>query len=333
MENTALFTTFFMGKWRKQTRFPGFPHIMSVNALEVDAHHITLFPINQETTQDQLTEMKEEEAELQQTVEVKPHPESQPIRGEHVELSIFQDVKQLVIKQETDASMLPPSNADMLHTRTETELQWMTEIKEEPESQQIKVEQVELYHVGVKKETDNFMLFPAYKDSSHSGPEPLQLTEAKEEPEPVEKEKLFSDHDEEQLAVKQETNTCMMTPISEEDIGKSELIKDQLLSSNPSKTEEQHQPGSNREDSGSGREEELKPEKRHQDIRNKRNNADNSKLGSHKNVVPSCETCGKSFIQIGQLTDHVCSQKPFHCPTCGKGFTVKKLHLGGCYAD
>ncbi|MED6269407.1 hypothetical protein CHARACLAT_032790 [Characodon lateralis] len=88
----------------------------------------------------------------------------------------------------------------------------------------------------------------------------------------------------------------MVTPTNEpKDNSEPEPNKNQLLFASCPEIENQHQQGSNHKDSGSGRDKNLKPKKRHQDTRNQWENLDNLKLKRHKRDSAPCEICGKCF--------------------------------------
>ncbi|KAK5610248.1 hypothetical protein CRENBAI_008552 [Crenichthys baileyi] len=123
-----------------------------------------------------IVEVKKEqdEPELKQMTEIKEEPEPQSINEKWVELSQFQDEGQLLVKQETNTSMVTPAYEEIFHNVLE--LQHMMETKKEPQPVQMKEEQEE--------------------------PEPVQMKE--------EQEDLCSDRDEEQVVLKQETDRFMV---------------------------------------------------------------------------------------------------------------------------
>ncbi|KAM9364272.1 uncharacterized protein KZ484_010541 [Pholidichthys leucotaenia] len=112
-------------------------------------------------------------------------------------------------------------------------------------------------------------------------PEPPQLKEEHEEPEPPqvkeEQEEFCICQEGEQLVVKLEVNTIMVTLVSEEkQQSEVEPNSEQLLSHNSAGTEIQDERGSRHVDSGSTKEEEPKPKKRRLKTGNQSNGDDDS---------------------------------------------------------
>ncbi|XP_008273909.1 oocyte zinc finger protein XlCOF8.4-like [Stegastes partitus] len=142
-------------------------------------------------------------------------------------------------------------------------------------------------------------------------PEPPQIKEEQEE--------LYTSQEEEQLLLKQETDSFMVTPAYEEsDHSEPEPNGDQLISHISPVAESQDQEGSNTLKI-------LSQMKKHH--------------RSHTSVKPfSCSICRKSFSQICVLKHHerthMC-EKPYPCNTCEKRFKDKsslkhhiKTHTG-----
>ncbi|MEQ2175320.1 hypothetical protein GOODEAATRI_016825 [Goodea atripinnis] len=133
--------------------------------------------------------MKEEQQEEpQQMTETKQEPESRSIKEEQTELWIFQDERQLLMKQESSTSVVTCSYEGIVHpvpellqsvdTKEEPEPVPVKEEHEEPESVHIKEEQEDLYsnqdgdQLVVKQETDSFLVTPTYEQKVTSEPEP-----------------------------------------------------------------------------------------------------------------------------------------------------------------
>ncbi|XP_014827105.1 PREDICTED: gastrula zinc finger protein XlCGF52.1-like isoform X1 [Poecilia mexicana] len=172
--------------------------------------------------------------------------------------------------------------------------------EEEPESLQMKEEQGELEHFQIKDE---------------------------------EKEVCIS-QDEEQLGLKQETETLMATPTHEE--FHSEANWNQL--DFPPETENEDQETSNPEVSGVMMDEEqIHWKTRHHN--DTRSSPEKERTETHRDKkLYFCEMCDKSFSLNKNLIAHMrihTGERPFSCKTCGKCFTKKsnltrhlKAHTG-----
>ena len=156
-----------------------------------------------------------------------------------------------------------------------------------------------------------------------------------EDPEPPEikeeQEELCTSREGEQLVLKVETETVMLTPAYEEsDHSEAEPTSDhQLLSNNSHGAESRDQKGGKHGDSGSAGDGEPKEKKRHHGITSHSDYGKNSSDIQH-NTHPGektfkCDTCGKTFKFKSQLNSHLRShtgEKPFTCDICGKAFTL-----------
>ncbi|XP_014879795.1 oocyte zinc finger protein XlCOF19-like, partial [Poecilia latipinna] len=157
--------------------------------------------------------------------------------------------------------------------------------QEEPEDQQIKEEQEDLEHEQIK----------------------------------VEEKEVYCSQGEEQIELKQQTDTCMVVPVDEQTSHtESEPNRNQVIFQEAAESENQNQ-------------ERRKPfscetcEKRFTAI-----STLNRHIRIHTGEKPfSCVTCGKRFSRKQHLTLHMrihTGEKPFSCVNCGKGFS-RKQHL------
>ncbi|XP_073339141.1 uncharacterized protein [Pagrus major] len=159
-----------------------------------------------------------------------------------------------------------------------------------------------------------------------------------EDPEPPEikeeQEELCTSREGEQLVLKVETDTVMLTPTYEEsDHSAAEPKSDhQLLSNNSHVAESQDQKGGKHGDSGSAGDGEPKQKKRHHGSKRHSDNAKNSTSSDiHHNTHPGkksfkCDTCGKAFKIKSLLNTHLrthTGEKPHSCQTCGKDFRCR----------
>ncbi|XP_038590132.1 zinc finger and SCAN domain-containing protein 2-like isoform X2 [Micropterus salmoides] len=164
-------------------------------------------------------------------------------------------------------------------------------------------------------------------------PQPPQVKEEQEE--------LCTSQEGEQLVVKQETDTFMLTPTYEEsDHSEAELKSDhQLLSHNCHVAESQDQKGGEHEDSGSTRDAEPKLKNQDHNSRSPRNNVHKSSMSevhhdphTGKNFF-TCDTCGKGFQHKSKFQRHLrihTDERPYSCKTCGKSFSRRsglKVHM------
>ncbi|XP_053182003.1 gastrula zinc finger protein XlCGF57.1-like [Scomber japonicus] len=242
---------------------------------------------------------------------------------------------------------------------------------------EIKLHRTELpqQHVCRKENLTDKQLCNQERNSSldQEDPEPPQIKEEQEE--------LCTSLEGEQLVVKQETETFISSATCEESdnsedqtldlmiedvvsvsVKRSEVPEtnsdDQLLSHNSHVAESQDLKGGKQGDSGSTRNTETKPQKRHYKTKSHGDNVRSpttSKIqldtGTGKTVLKcghcgksfkylshlkvhhrvhtgerpyTCDTCGKKFSQVGILKEHMIvhtGEKPYPCDTCGKRFT------------
>ncbi|XP_044214928.1 zinc finger protein 771-like isoform X5 [Thunnus albacares] len=241
---------------------------------------------------------------------------------------------------------------------------------------EIRLHRVELPQQHVCKEEEvlaDQQLCDLEKNSSldQEDPEPPQIKEEQkelctsrdqEDPEPPqikeEQKELCTSLEGEQLVLKQETETFMLTPTCDEsedqtlDLSPDETQReaekehvvsmsvkssvqpepnndDQLFSHNSHVAESQDHKRGKHGDSGSTRKAEPKLKKRHYRRKNHTNNEDNStKLKIQSNTDTGkksfkCGTCGKSFKIKSKLQIHMrvhTGEKPYSCNNCEKRF-------------
>ncbi|KAM9331692.1 uncharacterized protein KZ484_016914 [Pholidichthys leucotaenia] len=198
-----------------------------------------------------------------------------------------------------------------------------------------KVSRVREEQLDLKQEADTFMVTPSYEENSqgqsvpnrerllphnalktesqHPGADIPRLHDYKEEVLTVQQlcnqQRNFSldkqiKEDEQQLGLKQKTDSFMVTPFYEKnDQSQTEPKREQLLCHNFSEIEIQNQKASNH----------VKP------------GSTNHKKPKNGKSLFFCESCGKSFKQRYFLGQHLRihnGEKPYCCQTCGKSFTA-----------
>ncbi|XP_053301413.1 zinc finger and SCAN domain-containing protein 2 isoform X4 [Pleuronectes platessa] len=191
---------------------------------------------------------------------------------------------------------------------------------------EIKLHRIELpQHHACKKEevlTDQ-QLCPQERNSSldQEEPEPPQIKEEQEE--------IFTSQEGEQLVLKQETETCMLTPHCEESDHREPEGDHQLLSHNSPVAESHDQNKRKRLDLESTGNEEPNPQKSFHENKSHGYNVDNSpksEIISNTHTGKKslkCDTCGKSFVYKYNLKIHLrthTGEKPYLCKICRKRF-------------
>ncbi|XP_044065415.1 zinc finger protein 391-like [Siniperca chuatsi] len=328
-------------------------------------------------------------------------PEPPQIKEEQEELCSRQEGEQLVLKQETDTFMLTPAyeESDRSEPEPKSDHQLVSHGCHVAESQDQKGGKHE--DSGSTRDAEPKQKNPDRKRRSHSNnvhkstmseihrnphaelpqqhvrkeeevlaDQQLCIQERnssldQEDPEPPqikeEQEGLCSRQEGEQLVLKQETDTFMLTPAYEEsDRSEPEPKSDhQLVSHDCHVAESQDQKGGKHEDSGSTRDVEPKQKNPDRKRRSHSNNVHKSTMSeihrnphagkkslksdtfgkdfkyksrlqkhlrTHTGEKPySCSSCGKRFSQTSDLNVHMrihTDEKPYSCKTCGKDFRV-----------
>ncbi|CAI5677084.1 zinc finger protein 471-like isoform X1 [Oreochromis aureus] len=231
-------------------------------------------------------------------------PEPPQIKEEQEELCSSQEGEQLGLKEETEVHNDPVQyEEEMERQRRLLDITWKP---------QIKLRRTDVPQQPVCKEEEKVL--PEQQLWNQEEPEPPQIKEEQEE--------LCSSQEGEQLGLKEETDTFMVTVAEEGE------HREQLLAHSSAVADSQDPGGNKNADSRSSRE-------RHKS----HNNAENPTMsGSHCNFDKSstsvkCDVCGKAFKFNYLMKSHYSihtGERPFACTVCGKMFRCSsflKKHL------
>ncbi|KAM9364776.1 uncharacterized protein KZ484_010950 [Pholidichthys leucotaenia] len=206
------------------------------------------------------------------------------VKVEEEELCSSQEEEDFGLKHETDTFMVTPTDEN--NDKSETEP------KNFPQKHDCKEEEV-LADQQLWNQERNSVL-------DQEKPEPPQLKKEHEEPDPPqvkeEQEELCISQEGEQLVVKLEADTIMVTLISEEkQQSEAEPKSEQLLSHNSAGTEIQDEERSRHVDSGLTKEEEPKPKKRRLKT-GRHSNSDDDSLTSKTLYAPQLHDCKEEEV-------------------------------------
>ncbi|RVE55533.1 hypothetical protein OJAV_G00235330, partial [Oryzias javanicus] len=267
--------------------------------------HLTVLPQHWLTEEDLCNQQRnfrvdQENPEPPQTPEELQDPEPSPMKEEPEELCISQDEEQLDLKQETETWMEIPTLEE--HVDSEAD----------GNNQQISVQYWVIEEEDLWNQQKNFR-------EDQNDPEPTQIKEEQEEPEPPqikeEQEGFCISQDEEQLDLKQETETWMEIPIYEEHFdSESDENSQQSLNITDSQDEE----GNQHEESTSTSDEETEPQNRGRRKRRDRSHVQ-SVASSHMS-----EGSGKRTRIPYDVSVHMrpkSDEQPYVCKECDRSFS------------
>ncbi|KAM4549125.1 uncharacterized protein PAE49_017090 [Odontesthes bonariensis] len=191
---------------------------------------------------------------------------------------------------------------------------------------QIKLQRIDSAQQHVLKEDEEV---PADQEMcNQEGSSILDQEEAAPPQKKEELEELCTFQQGQQLVLKQEADTIMVTPFDEEsDHGKPDSTDEQLCPPDSSLAESQFQMGGKHVDSGSIMNSELKTKTKHGSVPSNSNNVEHSSVSnSHcdSDTGVKCGVYGKTFKKTVQKKNHykiITSEMVHSCKICGKSFS------------
>ncbi|XP_006794145.1 zinc finger protein 3-like [Neolamprologus brichardi] len=249
-------------------------------------------------------------------------PETPQIKEEKEELGNSQKGEQLGLKQEAEGIIVWTDKKQLRLLETI----WKPVIKLH------RIDALQQHAFEEEEILTDQHVFNQERNSSldQEKPENPQIKEDQEE--------LCSNQKGEQLGLKQDADTFMVTPAYQESAySKPEPNSEQLLSHSSPEAETRDNEESQHVDSGTTRNTELNKRRHSQRVDNLTVSSSKSRTDT-KNKSVQCEVCGKTLQDKYNMITHLrvhTDEKPYSCSTCGKRFADlstfkkhKRIHKG-----